>query len=606
MFRKSAILFAFLLILSLTAWTQEEERPVVIPPGDFSILLLEEATRYTNEYLSKNGVPSDNSMLFDAVRKQIVAEHPGIDFNPQKPALTILDCENNTAMKLREAAAKKYPDIPAAQLAKNAEEAYPLYKVGERVRVTYKSNPKYPETAEGIYGGVVSGAVRVGSRRIRLRDMAEIENNNVEIQKFDKELNEKLRKEHIRKQEKDLILQRREFVEKNWNQFFEQEIKHCSIINEKSGYVFHNGYWQRFSTAIEEAIQALKDDYLKNQQKQVRQQVLDKAASIANVPDSLSLSNRLNLYPERPENRDRFRSTRDAMRNEAEVARVKAEQAKKEEQKKEQATTAEKEKETKSENVAKVDVTADTGNTAPLEATEPPALEVKSSPVRSIILILVVVIFLGGLGFVMMKVIMKVRQKHEDNRFNKFFEGKGKVQKDFWEMAAASPDTFKYVAYLFPSTDEANAALAHLSYITRTPNGDLKCNRDLYFGSYAHHGGAVAFVGGNNFNYAAWREASAILPELEGAKYFKVSTEPVVNFVPPDMDNDKFNITDMGIEELQAEDGSFIVCYNYSSDSKQNALDFLNRFAVDESGIMVRVTTPEGDVMKTENGISEM
>lgn len=604
MFRKSAILFAFLLILSRTAWSQEEERPVVIPPGDFSILLLEEAARYTNEYLAKNGVPTDNSTLFNAVRKQIIADHPGIDFNPQKPALTILDCENNTATKLREAAVKKYPDIPAAQLAKNAEDAYPLYKVGERVRVIYKSNPKYPETAEGVFGGVASGAVRVGSRRIRLRDMAEIENNNVEIQKFDKELNEKLRKEHIRKQEKDLVLLRRDFVEKNWNQFFEQEIKHCSIINEKSGYVFHNGYWQRFSTAIEEAILALKDDYLRNQQKQVRQQVLDKATSIANVPESLSLSNRLNLYPERPENRDRFRSTRDAMKNEAEV-RAKVEQAKKEQDQKEQKAQASSETDAKGEGV-KVEVTADTGNTAPLEAMEPPSLEVKRSPVRSIILILVVVIFLGGLGFVMMKVIMKVRQKHEDNRFNKFFEGKGKVQKDFWEMAAASPDTFKYVAYLFPSTDDANAALAHLSYITMTPNGDLKCSRDLYFGSYAHHGGAVAFVGGNNFNYAAWREASAILPELEGAKYFKVSTEPVVNFVPPDMDNDKFNITDMGIEELQAEDGSFYVCYNYSSDSKQNAMDFLNRFAVDEAGVMVRVTTPEGDVVKNENGISEI
>ena len=110
--------------------------------------------------------------------------------------------------------------------------------------------------------------------------------------------------------------------------------------------------------------------------------------------------------------------------------------------------------------------------------------------------------------------IMVWHKTQKKDPFKKYFEGKGQLQKDFWAAAAADPDNFKYVAYMFPDLKEATAALGKLSYFNIGPGGDLKCVRDLRYGAYPHLDGAVCFVGGTKFTYALWKEASIVLPEL--------------------------------------------------------------------------------------------
>ena len=205
-------------------------------------------------------------------------------------------------------------------------------------------------------------------------------------------------------------------------------------------------------------------------------------------------------------------------------------------------------------------------------------------------------------------IILKVKKKHEQDRFKKFFEGKGKTQKDFWEKAKADPENFKYVAYLFPSTKDATAALQKLTYITVTANGELKCTKDnLLFGTYPHQDGAVAYIGGTDFHYAPWREATAVLPELEGAQYFKVSTEPSVMLDVPDIDRmaseQNIKIESLGIEDVRETGGGVTRCYKYRAESKDMAMLFLENFQVNEEGIVVQVETPEGIWGKDENGI---
>ena len=603
MFKRFAkIASAFVLVFCSVLFAQNE-RPVVIPPGEFSLLLIDEVNKYANEYLEQNGMPANEKTLSEYVKKKIVDAHPGIYFSPSMPVLNIIDCENITNEELDDAAIKEYPPFSAKELDDLAAKAYPMYKIGERVKVLYKSNPRYPDVAEGVYAGVQGGIIKIGTKRIRLRDMEDIEDNMVEIQKFDKELNESLRKEYKLKLERDRNVQRREFTEKNWDSYFNKQLKLCATANEKSGYIYYNGYWQRFDNAMEDAIAGVKENYLNEQQQAAKQRVLDNADAIQDIPQTLELTAMLNPAPSRPNIRAHIQSLKEAQKRAEEMAKIEAEK------KREAEAKAAKEAE---EAAAKTEETAGANSGIVPQETLPVGLggnELSNSGhsggVTSVFIILFILIVIAVIVALGAMFIMRLKKKQDDNRFNKFFEGKGKIQKDFWDMVNESPDTFKYVAYLFPSTDAANSALAKLSYITVAPNGELKCNKDLYFGSYAHHGGAVAFIGGNNFNYAAWREASAVLPELEGAQYFKVSTEPVVNFVPPEVDANKFNIKDEGIEDIQTDDGRYFVCYKYSSDSKAQALDFLNRFNVDESGIMVRVITPEGDFMKTEDGLVE-
>ena len=122
MFRKSAKVIALLLVLFCLVHAQEDdERAVVIPPGEFSITLLKEVTDYTNAYLDEHGATADTSKIMESVNASVVAAHPAINFNPTKPPLTIIECENNTSKKLAEAAAKEYPEPTPEQAAKMAE-----------------------------------------------------------------------------------------------------------------------------------------------------------------------------------------------------------------------------------------------------------------------------------------------------------------------------------------------------------------------------------------------------------------------------------------------------------------------------------------------------
>ena len=176
-------------------------------------------------------------------------------------------------------------------------------------------------------------------------------------------------------------------------------------------------------------------------------------------------------------------------------------------------------------------------------------------------------------------------------------------------MAEADPEHFKYVAYMFPDLKEANSALQKLSYIRSSPNGDLRSTRDILFGAYPHLEGAVCFVGGINLHYALWREASAVLPELPNAVYFKVSTEPNVQLEIPDINDlaDKdIHVENLGVQELAGEGGEFTRCYRYRTNTKKAALAFLESFVVNEEGIIIHVETDEGIWGKDENGVFEV
>ncbi|MBR3650454.1 MAG: hypothetical protein IKN52_09395, partial [Victivallales bacterium] len=203
--------------------------------------------------------------------------------------------------------------------------------------------------------------------------------------------------------------------------------------------------------------------------------------------------------------------------------------------------------------------------------------------------------------------IMVWHKTQKKDPFKKYFEGKGQLQKDFWAAAAADPDNFKYVAYMFPDLKEATAALGKLSYFNIGPGGDLKCVRDLRYGAYPHLDGAVCFVGGTKFTYALWKEASIVLPELPNASYFKVSTEPKVLLELPNLEQlsktENLHIESLGFEDIAGENGEFNRVFKYKTDTLEAARNFLDTIEVKEAGIIIHIETNEGIIGKDENGV---
>ncbi len=193
------------------------------------------------------------------------------------------------------------------------------------------------------------------------------------------------------------------------------------------------------------------------------------------------------------------------------------------------------------------------------------------------------------------------------NELKKFFQGRGKVQRTFWQMAEEKPDTFKYVAYRYNTGEEARQALLQLSYVSERVGGELVCRHDIYFGFGPHQEKFVTFVGGEKLNYALWREASAVLPEFPGAEYFRVSTAPEVNVEIPNLDSlladPKLKIEH--VENREGEGTDYSHYYVYHTAAKENAMEFLKHASVQEAGVHVVVLTQEGVFGKDENGIYE-
>ena len=159
---------------------------------------------------------------------------------------------------------------------------------------------------------------------------------------------------------------------------------------------------------------------------------------------------------------------------------------------------------------------------------------------------------------------------------------------------------------MFPNEEEARNALLELSYISAMPNGILKCSKNIDYGTYPHNGKEVAFIGGTELHYAPWREATAVMPELPNAQYFKVSTEPSVQLEMPNMAEQNIDIKDLGREEIRTEDGSIVLCYKYSCQSRDDAMYFLENLVLNEEGVTIQVETPEGYLGKDMEGIFEM
>ncbi len=576
-----------------------QEHVTTIPGGEISAKREERGLDLALNYFRKDGAGKSDTAVTSILSKEFIAKNPGLVEEPRFEAKTPDECENAANQALQKALDTVFPKYTDEQLKKLAEEKYGLYKVGERVQVNFSTNNQIPKSVEGIYYGTTSGLVKVGKFRIRLDDMANVEGNEVEIQRFSPDVTAELRRNYIQRLKYENAKKREDYSTENRERIVKETIEHFTQINEEAGYTWFDGAWLKSVDYLNAIVGKARSIYA-DELMAVRKEKIDKALQTIRA-QVVSQEERIAITPD-----DKRINPTDVLEAQAEAERQKAEAlAKKQAEEEARKREAEERAEAQRQAAIARKEAAEREKQAALEAANAPEEEVKDSNTTMLI---VGGIFLLGIIGIIVFVVKKIKEKADKDRFTKFFEGKGKVQKDFWDRAAADPENFKYVAYMFPSIKEATAALQKLTYITTNPNGDLRCTRDnLLFGVYPHQDGAVAFVGGSEFHYAPWREATAVLPELEGARYFKVSTEPAVSLEVPDIDKmaseQNIKIESLGVEDYTDPEGGFTRCYKYKAESKEMAMLFLENFQVNEEGIVVQVETPEGIFGKDENGI---
>lgn len=567
-----------------------------VPPGEQSALRVQKIHVLCETVFDRLGEKATEAALLAEVRSQLKGR-----LAPTQNGKLLQEEDSLRMAKevMRQRASEKFPIPGPEQLQRLAEEAFPLYQRGDRVRILHKKNPFATTITEGILYEAVNGVIKVSNKVIRVRDMLGIDGNEVEALKFDEKATEVRREtfkaELVKKQEAAQLA----WLQENQEAVEEEIFQLCGRRNEGNGYTFLDEEWlgedELFVRVTTQSFARLS---LKRKLARERELTLAENSLEAQF-QSVDLSNRVApaggwITPaselKRRAQVERERQAALAAAREAALKREAEEKARLEE---------EKAAKLRAEKAAADRKRAD------LEA-QMEEISYASKRMVSPWMIAGVILVIVGVG---VGVLIWRRKTTADPDFKKFFEGKGKLQKEFWARVEADPEHFKYVAYMFPNIGEANNALSKLSYILTDRDGNLSCKRKIHFGAYPHQDGAVCFVGGEKLNYALWREASAVLPELPGAQYFKVSTEPEVSLELPDVDalnkEGDLQVKSLGVEDISNEAGEFSRCFKYSTVSKANALTFLEKTDVQEEGIVIHVETPEGMFGKDINGIFE-
>lgn len=568
---------------------------------------------------SKSLTSKSEAAILEELRELYLKEVKDIVLVPKAKAIDLNETLKGSEAALNAQMDKDLPVPSEAELEALAEKTYPLYKKGEKVQVAYASgNPDIPHMVEGYFRGKVGPYIRVGNTAIRLQDIKVVDGNELELLKFDKDATEVKRKEFIAAQVEELNQKRSEYSRTKRAEVTSRLVADAVKKNENAGYTYLAGEWLSTDALLKLAIAQIKerlDDKVRREAESAKaaernaidRQVESLLAAQKVMPPGERLNPEAIMAKQAADEAARIAAAAKEKADKEAAAAAAAEQKAAEEARAERAA-AEAAAKAKAEEEARLAKQAQEAKAREDELANEAKkqADIKAEKLKKTVIIAVIAAA-AGLIIILPIVSTIISRKNKKDPFAKFFEGKGKLQKDFWDAANTNPEHFKYVAYMFPTVQEATMALSKLSYITIDGNGDLHCTRDLQYGVYPHLDGAVCFIGGTNFHYALWREASAVLPELENATYFKVSTEPEVKLELPDLAklsaDKQVKIEDLGTEDIESETGEFNRLFKYKTESMETALDFLDTLDVNEAGIIIQVQTPEGIVGKDENGV---
>lgn len=568
-----------------------------IPAKALSPLRLQRLNQRLQEKAVQLGSGATEETLAEAVLAEFIASDPLLASGGQEPYITEEVTIRKIQEKLTQDALAKYPEYTHEELVRQSETLFPLYEKGDRVTIHVRTNPRKTVSVKGSYGGTSGGKVFIGSNSYNLADMAGIPGNDGphgEMTKFDPVTNARYRRQWQEDYARESAVGRAQFLEdgERRREYGLRQHEEDFLENERRGYTFFQERWFAPEELVQECATLLSEQLFQANAKARRQDESRRREEV----ESQSV---MTLHSVAVSSASRFPSAEKVIRQNAEAesrraklraqrereAELMAERAKEEARQSELRRQQEQERRLRQAQERQME-------------QDDRGLSFTTFAVGGVVLVLVLL----GIGW-----WMNYRRNEDELDVSKFYEGKGKLQQEFWDAAAADPDHFKYVSYLFPSMESAKDALLQLSYLSTDELGNIVSKRDdLRYGCYEHQNGAVAFVGSTTLNYARWREASMTWPELPFANYFKVSSEPQVSMLAPDMEKLKsmgLHVENLGAEDVRMDNGEINRVYRFKAADRSEAITLLESFDIREEGLLVRVQTAEGEFGKDIHGI---
>lgn len=546
--------------------------------------------RLTREYLAGTGADVSDVQATREVLRRFSRGEPDCPTGTISTAVrTDVDVEQAVERVVTGLVEKKFPPLDVAKLETEAQARYPIYQKGDLIEFYYATNPQNVRKVRGVYGGRNARLVQVGAAAIQLEDIARVKGNDDLVLRFDPVASEELRKTYVAERLANYQEEKRTYQTQATAYTRVKERERAWHENQAEGYLFVDQDWTTARELVGSLIAEEKANIRKAIQAAAERELAEKRGRLAVAA--------------------RQQAVLEPVITAAVAADVDAEYAAYAKRQAEAAAApapgvVDATPEATEPTEEPVPETAETP-AVPVPAVQPPEPPASTSllPTWAYAVIAGVVLAGAVVGFL----IYRQQAGGPSRDLKKFFQGKGKVQRTFWQMADEHPQTFKYVAYRYTTAEEARQALLQLSYVNERVGGDLVCRHDVYFGYGPHQDKFVAFVGGEKLNYALWREASAVFPEYPGAEYFRVSTAPSVNLEIPNLDS-LLADPELQIEHVENREGEgtdYSQYYVYRAPAKENALEFLKHASVQEAGLHVIVLTKDGVFGKDENGIYE-
>lgn len=564
---------------------QEEVNPFAVSERRVDLL-----RRLTREYLAKAGVEVPDAQASRDILRRFSHGEPDCPTGMIAVAVRADADVEESAMRIVDGlVAKKFPPLEVDKLETEAQARYPIYQKGDMVEFYYATNPQNVRKVRGMYGGRNARLVQVGAAAIQLEDIARVKGNEDLVVRFDPVASEELRRVYVAERLATYEAAREAYQAQAIAYTRTKETERAWQENQAAGYLFVDQMWTTARDLVVSLITEEKASIQKALEAAMESRLADKRDRIAVAASQQAVQEPLVVAASHADVAAEYAAYQQRL-----AAAAVAAQSQPEAVEASPPETVE----------SSLPVSPAGEGDTPAAPTEPdPVAPAQLLPPWAYAAIIGIVVA----GLVVGVVIYRQRSGGPGQDLKKFFQGRGKVQRTFWQMADEKPKTFKYVAYRYSTAEEARQALLQLSYVNERVGGDLVCRHDVYFGYGPHQDKFVSFVGGEKLNYALWREASAVFPEYPGAEYFRVSTAPDVNLEIPDLDSLLADpeLQIQHVENREGEGTDYSQYYVYRAPAKENALEFLKHAQVQEAGLHVIVLTKDGVFGKDENGIYE-
>ncbi|MBO7742008.1 MAG: hypothetical protein J6S21_05585, partial [Victivallales bacterium] len=430
---RKAILLLTLIAFSFTALFAQEQ----IPENSVSAARIQTLNETIQKILTAQDAEISLDALEDAVLKNFTAGAKELAAAERVPAVEYETSVETAGKKLEADALKKFPKFTYKELTEMALAKYPMYEVGDRVTVVYYKSATATSKVSGVFRGRAGNSLRINSKHVLLSDLKGLSINEGpggELAKFDAKLNEQYREEWITEFDQAGNTGREAYIKENRAAYEKRQQLEDFITNEKNGYTWLDNQWyspeELVATACEKA-------YAIYSRQSANTRMLLHEAQVANVLDQQTMTESAvldGLFPS-AEKILAQRVARERQRKEQLEQQAREEQLKLEREA-EEARKAEISKQREAEKAKQLAAEEELRRQQEEKAAKGNRI------IKYIAGGLLALLLIGGF------IAWSFQRREKDLDVSKFFEGKGKVQQEFWDAANSDPDYFKYVAYL--------------------------------------------------------------------------------------------------------------------------------------------------------------